>query len=109
MSSLKQQIGGGHYKDLAIQPVEYIHKNHLGFIEGSCIKYLTRWRNKNGVEDLKKARHFLDLLIEMEEAARDDTLAEIEAEDFRMDIIARNGNDGLHYQEIAKYEDDFEE
>lgn len=109
MSALKQQIGGGHYKDLAIQPVEYIHKNGIGFVEGAVIKYVSRWRNKNGVEDLKKARHFLDLLIEMEEAAKNDSLAEIEKEDSRMDIIARNGNDGLHYQEIAKYEDDFEE
>ena len=61
------QVGGGHYKDLVIQPVEYIHKNHIGFIEGSVIKYVTRWRAKGGLEDLKKARHFIDLLIEMEQ------------------------------------------
>lgn len=66
MSALKEQAGGNHYKHLAIQPVEYIHKNGLGFIEGSVVKYVTRWRNKNGLEDLKKARHFIDLLIEME-------------------------------------------
>lgn len=65
-SALEHQEGGNHYKSLAIQPVEYIHKNGLGFIEGSVIKYVTRWRAKGGVEDLKKARHFLDLLIEME-------------------------------------------
>ena len=67
MSALDTQVGGGHYKDMVIQPVEFIHKNRIGFIEGCAIKYLCRWRNKNGVEDLKKARHFLDLLIEMED------------------------------------------
>lgn len=65
-SALQTQVGGGHYKDLAIQPVEYNHKNNIGFIEGNVIKYVTRWRSKNGVQDLEKARHFLDLLIEME-------------------------------------------
>jgi hypothetical protein len=65
-SALRCQVGGGHYKDMAIQPVEYIHKNGIGFIEGSIVKYVSRWRAKNGIEDLKKARHMLDLLIEME-------------------------------------------
>lgn len=66
MSALDTQIAGGHYKDLVIQPVEYIHKNRIPFIEGSVIKYVTRWRGKGGVDDLRKARHFLDILIEME-------------------------------------------
>lgn len=65
-TALNRQEGGNHYEDLAIQPVEYIHRNGIGYCEGSVIKYVTRWRNKNGVEDLRKARHFLDLLIEME-------------------------------------------
>ena len=65
--ALTRQEGGSHYKDLAIQPVEYIHANGLGFCEGSVVKYVTRWRSKNGIQDLKKARHFLDLLIELEE------------------------------------------
>jgi hypothetical protein len=69
MSAFKEQVGGGHYKDLAIQPAEFIHKNGIGYMEGAVIKYLTRWRNKNGLEDLKKARHYLDLLIEMETKA----------------------------------------
>lgn len=75
MNSTKQQIGGTHYKDLAIQPVEYIHKNSLGFCEGNVVKYVTRWKQKGGIEDLKKARHFLDLLIDME---TDDTLQAVE-------------------------------
>ena len=62
------QTGGTHYKSLAIQPVEYIHKNGIGFCEGSVIKYVTRWRDKGGIQDLEKAKHFIDLLIEMERA-----------------------------------------
>lgn len=63
---LDKQVGGSHYKDMVIQPVEFIHKNGIGFCEGSAIKYLCRWRKKNGIQDLMKARHFIDLLIEME-------------------------------------------
>ena len=66
MSALETQIGGNHYKKLLIQPVEYCHKNGLGFCESSVIKYVTRWREKNGIADLEKAKHFLELLIEME-------------------------------------------
>lgn len=69
-SALSVQVGGGHYKDMAIQPVEYIHKNGIGFVEGAVIKYVSRWRNKNGLEDLKKARHMLDLLIEIESVGK---------------------------------------
>jgi len=64
--ALDTQVGGGHYKSMAIQPVEYIHKNGIPYIEGCVIKYISRWRNKNGIEDLKKAKHFIDLLIELE-------------------------------------------
>lgn len=67
-SPLTSQVGGNHYSKLAIQPVEYIHKNGIPFIEGSVIKYVTRWRDKGGVKDLEKARHFIDLLIELEVA-----------------------------------------
>ena len=63
-SALNHQEGGSHYKKLAIQPFEYIVKNGIGFAEGNVIKYVTRWKDKGGIEDLKKARHFLDLLIE---------------------------------------------
>lgn len=66
MSAMEQQEGGDHYKTLAIQPVEYIHRNGLGFAEGCVIKYAPRWRSKGGIEDLRKARHFIDMLIEME-------------------------------------------
>lgn len=67
MSTLAEQVGGEHYKTMAIQPVEFILANGIPFVEGCVIKYVSRWRNKNGVEDLKKAHHFLEMLIEHEE------------------------------------------
>ena len=60
------QISGDHYKSLKIQPVEYIHANGIPFIEGCVIKYVSRWRSKGGLKDLEKAKHFIDLLIELE-------------------------------------------
>jgi hypothetical protein len=65
-SALDTQEGGGHYKGMAIQPVEYIHRNGLGFIEGAVIKYVSRHKAKNGAEDLRKAAHFIEILLEME-------------------------------------------
>lgn len=70
--ALDTQVGGDHYKALAIQPVQYIHANNIPFIEGSVIKYVTRWRTKGGIADLEKARHFLDLLIELERKRQDE-------------------------------------
>lgn len=60
----KKQVGGNHYKDMKIQPIEYTLANGLGFCEGNVIKYVSRYKSKNGVEDLKKAKHYLELLIE---------------------------------------------
>lgn len=65
-SATQHQVGGSHYKDMKIQPVQFIHANNIGFLEGSVIKYVSRWKAKGGVEDLRKARHFIDLLIELE-------------------------------------------
>lgn len=66
MSAFKRQEGGNHYKNMAIQPVEFCHRNNIPFVEGSVIKYVCRWQDKGGVEDLRKARHLIDMLIEME-------------------------------------------
>lgn len=66
-SALDIQHGGDHYKTKKIQPWEYIVANDIGFFEGNSIKYLTRWKDKGGVEDLKKAKHYIDYLIELEE------------------------------------------
>jgi len=67
MKAIKQQVGGDHYSKLAIQPVEYINKNNLTYLQGNVIKYVTRYKDKNGVEDLQKAKHYIDLLIELED------------------------------------------
>lgn len=65
-SALDTQEGGTHYKGMKIQPVEFVTANKIGFIEGSVIKYVCRHRNKNGAEDIKKAIHFLNLLLHLE-------------------------------------------
>ena len=62
------QVGGDHYSSLPISPREYIAGNGLGWDEGNIIKYVTRWKSKNGLEDLRKARHYLDMLIEATES-----------------------------------------
>lgn len=68
---LQDQIGGTHYKKLKIQPVEYVHANQLGYFEGTAIKYLSRWKDKGGLEDLRKAIHFIELLISLEEQKKE--------------------------------------
>ena len=65
MSALNKQIGGQHYQT-KIQPIDYILENQLGFIEGNVIKYVSRHRHKNGAEDIKKAIHYLEILLEKE-------------------------------------------
>jgi hypothetical protein len=60
----EQQVGGAHYAVKAIQPWDYIIANDLGYLEGNIVKYVSRWKDKGGVEDLKKAQHYLQKLIE---------------------------------------------
>jgi hypothetical protein len=67
MSVWDKQVGGSHYKDCKIQPTEYIVANKMGFCEGNVIKYVTRYASKGGVEDLEKAKHYIELLIESAE------------------------------------------
>lgn len=62
MSADNRQVGGAHYKDLPIQPTEYIQRNGLAWCEGNVVKYVTRHRTKGGVEDINKAIHYLELL-----------------------------------------------
>lgn len=65
-SALDRQVDGDHYKHQAIQPIEYIMANELDFCEGCVVKYITRWRDKGGVRDLEKIKHYVDFLIENE-------------------------------------------
>ena len=66
MSANESQVAGNHYLAKAIQPWDYIAVNKLGYFEGNIVKYVSRWRDKGGIEDLRKARHYLDKLIELE-------------------------------------------
>jgi len=64
--AIKRQVGGNHYSRYNIQPVDFIIANNLDWCEANVVKYITRWKNKNGVEDLRKAEHYIHLLIERE-------------------------------------------
>lgn len=66
VSELTKQVDGDHYKNLAIQPAVYSFKNKLNWHQGEIIKYVTRYKNKNGKVDLEKAKHLIDMLIELE-------------------------------------------
>ena len=65
MAANEEQVGGRHYIEKAIQPWDYIIANKMGYLEGNIIKYVSRYKEKNGVEDLIKAAHYLDKLIEV--------------------------------------------
>ena len=64
MSSLEKQVGGNYYKRFKIQPIEFIILNNLNFLEGNVIKYVCRYRFKDGLRDLEKAKHYIEMLIE---------------------------------------------
>jgi hypothetical protein len=76
MTTNDKQVAGSHYKDKAIQPWDYIIQNKIGYMEGCAIKYLSRWRDKGGIDDLRKAVHFIEKLIETETAVEQVKLAE---------------------------------
>jgi hypothetical protein len=65
MKSFKKQVGGNHYLKYKIQPVDFIIKNNIGFVEGNVIKYILRFKEKGGVQDLLKAKHYIELLIDL--------------------------------------------
>ena len=69
MSAFDKQVGGDHYKEMSMQPFEFIERNGLGYGVGNVIKYLCRFNKKGGkggLDDLKKAKHYLELMIELE-------------------------------------------
>ena len=75
-----EQVGGTHYSRLSIEPIQFIEANGLGYSEGNVVKYISRWKNKNGLEDLNKAKWYVERLIQVEEERlaqeRRDELAE---------------------------------
>jgi len=66
LSVNSKQVNGSHYKNKAIQPWDYIVANNLGYLEGNVVKYISRWRDKGGMDDLAKAKHYIEKLIELE-------------------------------------------
>lgn len=68
-SAMNTQVGGSHYKNMAIQPMEFSMYNGLDACQHTIIKYVCRFREKNGIVDLEKAKHTIDMLIEMEKKA----------------------------------------
>lgn len=70
--ALDRQEGGNHYKNYAIQPLEYAQKNQLNPCEYNCVKYVTRHKDKNGKEDILKAIHSLEILLVLEYGGLDE-------------------------------------
>jgi len=66
MTNTDKQVGGDHYAKMKIQPIEFINQNELSYMQGNVIKYICRYKDKNGIEDLKKARHYIDMILEKE-------------------------------------------
>lgn len=65
-NALKTQVGGSHYKDLAMQPIEFIVKAGLSFIQGNIVKYISRYKHKNGAQDVEKCIHYAQLAIDLD-------------------------------------------
>lgn len=99
-SAFDTQIGGSHYKDCWMQPAEFWMLNQLPAAEGAVLKYLFRWRRKAGVEDLKKGRHFIELMLETYFSPRSETHPVVNHPYFRWtvtpeDFCMKNGVDSL--------------
>jgi len=69
---LKNQVGGDHYKNMKIQPAEYILANNLGKYEGDVIEKISRWKSKGGIEDLKKAQQAIQIIIDWQKSTIQD-------------------------------------
>jgi len=104
MTANNEQVGGSHYKSKAIQPWDYIAANSLGYFEGNIIKYVSRWQEKGGVDDLKKAQHYLQKLIELNEDdhAESEEKMNINSDGIEIDIAG----DMEVYGEWIKFTDD---
>lgn len=76
-ASLEGQVGGEHYKNLAIQPVEYCYRNNIPAIESSIIRYATRHRDKNKAQDIEKIIHYAKILLQLEYKYTDEQIAEL--------------------------------
>lgn len=66
MNVLDKQVSGNHYKNMAVQPIEYIHSNKINFLDGNVIKYISRHASKNGADDVRKAIHYCELILKLD-------------------------------------------
>ena len=94
MSALDNQVDGDHYKNLAIQPAEYIRANKLQFHEGCIVKYITRWKDKGGLKDLQKVKHFVDMIIEQDKL--EPTERDLIEEACGIRVILKDGSSQQH-------------
>lgn len=92
MSANDTQVAGGHYANKAIQPWDYITSNNLGYLEGNVVKYVSRWKEKNGLEDLLKAKHYLEKLIELQQPVPQ---AEADALREEVEMLRSHINNGI--------------
>jgi len=80
MNAIQKQVAGDHYRNMAIQPVQFITANHIPYIEGNVIKYVCRHRSKGGAQDLLKCVHYIEMLLENEYGA---TLEDVRSDEIR--------------------------
>lgn len=100
MSSLHNQISGSHYKRCKIQPAEFIHANGLGYFEGCAIKYVVRHRDKGGADDLRKAIHYMEMLLELEYGETKKDPAQPPAPESVVDYALLPGASVIHENEV---------
>lgn len=92
------QVGGTHYRECGIEPVEYIHANGLDFNEGSIVKYISRHRRKNGAEDIMKIKDYCDIILELDYGIKrtvEDDIKELEVKLKKEGLSQRQINDIL--------------
>lgn len=80
MKAIEGQVGGSHYKDMAFQPIELITTLRCSFIQGCIIKYISRYKNKNGAQDIKKCIHYAQLAIELKDKGLCKTTKDIDTQ-----------------------------
>jgi hypothetical protein len=96
------QVGGNHYQTMKIQPAEFINKNEMKFAEGNAIKYICRHVNKGGLQDLQKAKHYIDMIIERDyekesKGSSVDSGLDINIEDVKISYANEELNGAIYY------------
>ena len=92
-TAFSEQIGGSHYKDMPFQPIRLISMLDLDFCQGNVVKYVSRYKLKDGVRDLEKAKHYCRMAMEMEKKPAPDAVYLSEAIDDVWDFVRKNNLD----------------